>query len=601
MLLYNSTVYPMKLKACILIAVCLTVLCNLSASAQTNDVTLKKYYFFKVWGFLKYNHPAIASGKMDADSVFLSNLPAVEVAKNDAEFNNAISNMLQQLGTVKKLPVPIKQPTEKVLTKNIDQSWFTKDKYLSKAIGQKLQFIYQNRFVGALPYYYTEKNYVPDIPHEKPYAFADSVNISYAYRMLTLAKMAATIDYLYPHKYLMDSNWDKDVKEFIPLFVNANTRIEHERLLLKLSALTSDTHSFRFYKQMKNSKKILQTNFFPPFDFKLLSDKQILVTKVLVPGLCQKADIQAGDIITGFGKYTVEQRVNELAGLISASNRSTLLHNLSIYNNNLLFTTDSLQSRINYQRNGVSKSAILHWAGQNELPTIIDYLKKKMKPDYEGAETDYVSPDIVRFKIGEIIRYNNSLPEARFTEGMDSVFNIAAKSKGLIFDMRGYPQWGGFLNFVYQKFGQDSKFFAHYYKQDFDNFGRYVLSTDSSTYRRPGMYPGHHLYKGKVVIIVDGETLSLSEFQTMYLQGIFPDAITIGETSAGADGDEKMMTLPGGYEFNFTGNAIFYPDGTNAQRKGVRVDKVVHPLAADVLNNKDTILQAAIDMINSKN
>lgn len=590
----------MKYKACILIAVCLTALSNLSASAQTNDTNQKKYYFFKVWGFLKYNHPAIASGKMDADSVFLSNLPAIEAAKNNAEFNNVVSNMLQQLGTVKKLPVPIKQPTEKVLTKNIDQSWFTKDSYLSRDIGQKLQFIYQNRFAGALPYYYTEKNYVPDIPHEKPYAFADSVNISYAYRMLTLAKMAATIDYLYPHKYLMD-NWDKDVKEFIPLFVNASTRIEHERLLLKLSALISDTHSFRFYKQMKNSKKILQINFFPPFDFKLLSDKQILVTKVLIPQLCQKADIQAGDIITGFGRYMVEQRVNELARLISASNRSTLLHNLSIYKNNLLFTTDSPQSRITYQRNGVSKSAIMQWAGQNELPTIIDYLKKKMKPDYEGSETDYVSPDIVRFKIGEIIRYNNSLPEARFTEGMDSVFNIAAKSKGLIFDMRGYPQWGGFLNFVYQKFGQDSKFFAHYYKQDFDNFGRYVLSTDSSTYRRPGMYPGHHLYKSKVVIIVDGETLSLSEFQTMYLQGIFPDAITIGETSAGADGDEKMMTLPGGYEFNFTGNAIFYPDGTYAQRKGVKVDKVVHPLAADLLNDKDTLLQTAIDLINSKN
>ncbi|MES2269167.1 MAG: S41 family peptidase [Bacteroidota bacterium] len=591
----------MKLTTCILIAILYSVLSVKPVSAQTNSDSQKKYYFFKVWGFLKYNHPAIASGKMDADSVFLSHLPAIEAAKNNTEFNNAVSNMLQQLGIVKKRPAPIKQPTAKVLTKNIDQSWFIKDKYLSKAICQTLQFIHQNRFAGALPYYYTEKSYGTDIPHEKPYAFADSVNIPYAYRMLTLAKMAATIDYLYPHKYLMDSNWDKDVKEFIPLFVNASTRIEHERLLLKLSALINDTHSFRFYKQMKNAKTILQTNLFPPFDFKLLNDKQILVTKVLVPELCQKTDIKAGDIITGFGKYSVQERVNELAGLISASNRSTLLHNLSIYTNNLLFTTDSLQSRITYQRNGVSKSAILQWAGQNELPTIIDYLKKKMKPDYEGSETDYVSPDIVRFKIGEIIRYSNSLPEGRFKEGMDSVFNIVSKSKGLIFDMRGYPQWGGFLNFVYQRFGQDNKFFAHYYKQDFDSFGRYILATDSSTYRRPGIYPGHHLYKGKVVIIVDGETLSLSEFQTMYLQGIFPDAITIGETSAGADGDEKMMTLPGGYEFNFTGNAIFYPNGTYAQRKGVRLDTVIHPLAADVLNNKDTILQAAINIINSKN
>lgn len=572
-----------------------------TASAQADNATLNKYYFFKIWGFLKYKHPAVASGKLDADSIFLSNLPAVDKAKSNTEFNAAISNMLQQLGAVKKLTVPIKPPAAKVITNNIDNSWYAAAKYLSKANSQKLQFIYQNRYVSASPYYYTEKEFGTDLPHEKPYPFPDSVNIPYAYRMLTLAKFAAAIDYLYPHKYLMDSNWDKDVKAFIPLFVNADTRIEHEKLMLKLSALITDTHSFRFYKQMKNSKKILRVGLYPPFDFRLLDDKQILVTKVLIPGLCQKADIQAGDIIISFGNQTTEQRVNELAGMLSTSNRSALLSNLSIYKNNLLFTTDSLQSKITYQRKGVSKSTVLQWAGEAELPVIIEYLKAKMKFDYEGTETDYVSPEIVRFKIAEITRYSTSLPEGRFYEGMDSIFNIAARAKGMIFDMRGYPRWSGFLNFVYKRFGQNSKLFAHYYKQEFDDFGRYILSTDSTTYRPPGIHPGHELYKGKVVIITDGQTLSLSEFQTMYLQGIFPQAVTIGEQSAGADGDEKMIMLPGGYEFNFTGNAIFYPDGTHAQRKGVRIDKPMRQTVTDILNGKDTLLQAAIDLINSKN
>ncbi|RFZ91726.1 hypothetical protein D0C36_09705 [Mucilaginibacter conchicola] len=590
----------MKPKYFILIASCFIMMSTSIASAQ-NTTTLNRYYYFKIWGFLKYKHPVLASGKLDADSVFLKNLPAVDKAKTNAEFNAAISNMLQQLGVVKRLPAPIKQPAAKVITNNIDNSWFTSAKYLSEANSQKLQFIYQNRYVSASPYYYTEKSFGTDIPHEKSYPFADSVNIPYAYRMLTVAKMAAAVDYLYPHKYLMDSNWDKDVKEFIPLFVNADTRIEHEMLMLKLSALITDTHSFRFYKQMKNSRKILHVGLYPPFDFRLMDDKQVLVTKILIPELCQKAGIQAGDIITGFGNQTTKQRVNELAGLLSASNRSALLSNLSIYKNNLLFATDSLQSKINYQRKGVSRSTVLQWAGEAELPVIIEYLKAKMKFDYEGTETDYVSPEIVRFKIAEITRYSSNLPEGRFYEGMDSIFNIAAKAKGLIFDMRGYPRWGGFLNFVYKRFGQDSKLFAHYYKQDFDDFGRYILSTDSTTYRPPGIHPERDLYKGKVVIITDGQTLSLSEFQTMYLQGIFPNAVTIGEQSAGADGDEKMLMLPGGYEFNFTGNAIFYPDGTHAQRKGVRIDKLMHPLAADLLSGKDTLLQAAIDMINSKN
>jgi hypothetical protein len=326
-----------------------------------------------------------------------------------------------------------------------------------------------------------------------------------------------------------------------------------------------------------------------------------LVTKILIPELCEKAGIQAGDIITGFGDYTVQGRVSQLATILSASNRNALLHRLGIYINNLLFVTDTLQSKILYVRNGVAKSTTLQWAGQKDLPVIIDYLTKGMKPEFTGSETDYVSPGIVRFKIEDAARFTESIPDARFDRGMDSIFNIAAKGKGIIFDMRGYPHWGGFLNYVYKKFGQNNRYPAQYYKADITNFGNYVLDTDSTTYRPPGIVPGHFLYKGKVVIITNGQTLSFSEYHTMALQSIFPQSVTIGEQSAGADGDEKMLMLPGGYEFNFTGNAIFYPDGTHAQRKGVKLDKVVHPQAADLLNDKDTMLQAAIDMINSKN
>jgi hypothetical protein len=79
--------------------------------------------------------------------------------------------------------------------------------------------------------------------------------------MLTLAKMQAAIDYLDPHKYLMDTNWDNDVKEFIPLFTQANSRTDYEMQLLKLSARLNDTHTFTFYKQIKNSKKLLNVKF----------------------------------------------------------------------------------------------------------------------------------------------------------------------------------------------------------------------------------------------------------------------------------------------------------------------------------------------------
>ncbi|GGC68588.1 hypothetical protein GCM10011387_22510 [Pedobacter quisquiliarum] len=36
--------------------------------AQDASANLKRFYFFKTWAFLKYNHPAIASGQVDAVS-----------------------------------------------------------------------------------------------------------------------------------------------------------------------------------------------------------------------------------------------------------------------------------------------------------------------------------------------------------------------------------------------------------------------------------------------------------------------------------------------------------------------------------------------------
>jgi hypothetical protein len=56
--------------------------------------------------------------------------------------------------------------------------------------------------------------------------------------------------------------------------------------------------------------------------------------------------------------------------------------------------------------------------------------------------------------------------------------------------------------------------------------------------------------------------------------------------------------LPGGYAFPFSGNAIFYPDGTQAQRKGVKINKVVYPALDDITKGEDTQLKAALQWIN---
>ncbi|MDF2553430.1 MAG: hypothetical protein K0R77_2705 [Chryseobacterium sp.] len=51
------------------------------------------YNFMKTWNFIKYHHPDVAGGKIDADSLFLIKIKRIN-AKDD--FNSVIGKLTQK-------------------------------------------------------------------------------------------------------------------------------------------------------------------------------------------------------------------------------------------------------------------------------------------------------------------------------------------------------------------------------------------------------------------------------------------------------------------------------------------------------------------------
>lgn len=47
----------------------------------------KMAVYCKVWGFLKYHHPAVARGKYDWDGEFIKNLKRIETIKGKDKIN----------------------------------------------------------------------------------------------------------------------------------------------------------------------------------------------------------------------------------------------------------------------------------------------------------------------------------------------------------------------------------------------------------------------------------------------------------------------------------------------------------------------------------
>lgn len=103
------------------------------------------------------------------------------------------------------------------------------------------------------------------------------------------------------------------------------------------------------------------------------------------------------------------------------------------------------------------------------------------------------------------------------------------------------------------------------------------------------------LYGGKIVLLVNACTQSMSEYFAMFLQTI-PGVVTIGSQTAGADGNVTRIQLPYA-AFNLTGLGVCYPDGTNAQRNGVKIDMIVEPTAEGMIRGVDEQLQTAIDYL----
>jgi C-terminal processing protease CtpA/Prc len=110
------------------------------------------------------------------------------------------------------------------------------------------------------------------------------------------------------------------------------------------------------------------------------------------------------------------------------------------------------------------------------------------------------------------------------------------------------------------------------------------------------LQPTEPHYSGRVVILVDAVTQSQAEYTTMALRTA-PDAIVVGSTTAGADGNVSSIPLPGGLSGLFTGIGVFYPDSTPTQRVGIIPDVRVEPTIAGIRAGRDEVLEEALRLI----
>jgi C-terminal processing protease CtpA/Prc len=177
---------------------------------------------------------------------------------------------------------------------------------------------------------------------------------------------------------------------------------------------------------------------------------------------------------------------------------------------------------------------------------------------------------------------------------VDGMFEKLKDTRGIVFDMRGYPRGTAWSIAPRLNTKGDAVVGAR--------FRRRLVSAMSQEEEGSGYYfaqllppgdPDKPKYTGPTVMLIDDRAISQSEHS-----GLFYEAANgtkfVGTRSAGANGDVTSFFLPGGIQVYFTGHDVRHADGRQLQRVGLIPDLEVAPTRAGIHDGKDEVLESGM-------
>ncbi len=538
------------------------VLISSQSIFSQNSITenQKLYATCKVWGFLKYYHPKVASGELNWDKQLFEVLPKIENAKTKEDFALVIENWITSLGEIKKIE-PIVQPKDTLyFDKNFDLSWIDKNKLFSKKLSKQFRFIERNRHQGLQHYVHTFRANNISIKNEdySNYKFEEKQE-----RILGFFSYWNIIEYYYPYKYIMDKKWDTTLEEMMPNFISAQNESDFYLAMRKLTVKLNDSHVV--FVEYNNRPK-----YYLPIICKIIDDKMI-VMEILDNDITTTFDVKVGDVITKVNDKTINENILEKRNLISGSNESFYLYNIV----EPILSGNAENITLEFLIDGKKTKKIINWTDYESNRFMLNEkrnsLSKKERFKILDNNIGYVDMGLLKEK--NIIA---------MTEKLQS-------TKAIVFDMRNYP------NNTYEEISKflnaQEKIFAIYTRPDLTYPGRFKWSGNSTCGSNNPNY-----YKGKIVLLLNEMSASQAEWTAMCFQTAGNTTI-IGSQTAGADGNVSGIDYIPAFHSQFTGLGVYYPDRRETQRIGIIPDIEVKPTIKGIQEGRDEVLERALQFI----
>lgn len=519
----------------------------------------------RVWGFLKYFHPAVAAGRYNWDDVLIQKIGQLEKLGNAEAVNTFYTNWLDELGEVKKCRSCKMYTDEDMATAGL--GWLREHRILTAALRARLMDILQNRYHGK-PFYLSNKG-AGNIELMNEPEYETMAYPSKNYRLLGLYRYWNAVQYFFPYKKDIGEDWNKVLDDMILPFRDAADTLAYQAAIWQLVARINDSHGVGVCASyVPSCGSPLFGVRMAPLSLQWI-EKEAVVARLSSDSLCAVDDIRVGDIIKKIDGRTPQQIIDANWLYIGGSNER------GRYRNNVatLLHGHSPVANVVIERNGKLLEKTIHRYTWEEM-------KPMLRPAKDGM-WKMLEDGVGYIHMGRLKQ-----------DSVKEIMTALKDTRAIILDIRNYPQG-------------TAQQLSRYTHPKATSFGYATIPQID----RPGLFekskdfvcgePNKQYYKGKLILLVNESTQSHAEYSTMLLQTA-PAVVTIGNQTAGADGNVSTIVFPGGYSTRMSGIGVYYPDGTPTQRAGVRVDVIVMPTLAAVLKGRDEILERALEYIHAE-
>jgi len=525
------------------------VLNSLTPMQVSNLVTLAR-----VWGLLKYHHPAVTSGQRHWDYDLLRILPAVLAAPDRAHANDALLASIDKLGPIPPCSPCVPAPSGDL---NIRPAleWIHDRSMLGGPLSERLESIYADRtgkqfYVSTVP---GAGN--PNFDHELAYSqitFPDS-----GYQLLALFRWWNILQYWAPYRDAAGQNWPAVLADFIPRLALAKDKTAYQLALFELIAKANDTHA-NLWSSLAARPPVGDCAL--PVTLRFVGDKPIVYR-------VDSADsaFQPGDILDNLDGASIQSLLGKWAVYYADSNDAARQRDLA--------------ANLTRGACGPVSVEISRSGRPVQIPAIRTQLKHTFAThDQPGDTFRLLSTEVAYIKLSSIKAAD-----------LPAYFDKAKNTKGLIVDIRNYPS--DFMPFAMGAYlATKPTPFVTFTFADLANPGAFYFGDG------PPIVPGPVHYSGRVAILVDETSQSQAEYTAMALRAM-PNSFVVGSTTAGADGNVSPVSLPGQLSTMISGLGVFYPDRRPTQRIGIVPDVIARATIQGIAAGRDEVLETAMHLI----